>query len=108
MLFSIVLRFSNTWFLLCLEQLDADWLSKIPFIWWGVPRFWSTYIHTHDRLDKLRSSLAEAQLKIKSSSIGIVVGIGIGQCKHTEKAVFTQKILGLFLFLLYKSQSPLH
>ena len=29
----------------------------------GVPRFWSTYIHTHDRLDKLRSALADAQLK---------------------------------------------
>ena len=28
----------------------------------GVPRFLSTYIHTHDRLDKLRSALAEAQL----------------------------------------------
>ena len=28
-----------------------------------VPRFWSTYIHTHDRLDKLRSALADAQLK---------------------------------------------
>ena len=27
MLFSIVLRFGNTWFLLCLEQLDADWLN---------------------------------------------------------------------------------
>ena len=57
--------------------------SKFPFIWggcqgWssqicldlnfplfflgGVPRFLSTYIHTHDRLDKLRSALAEAQL----------------------------------------------
>ena len=30
----------------------------------GDPWFWSTYIHTHDRLDKLRSALAEAQLKI--------------------------------------------
>ena len=29
----------------------------------GVPKFWSTYIHTHDRLDKLRSALADAQLK---------------------------------------------
>ena len=29
----------------------------------GVPLFWSTYIHTHDKLDKLRSALAEAQLK---------------------------------------------
>ena len=28
----------------------------------GVPLFWSTYTHTHDRLDKLRSALAEAQL----------------------------------------------
>ena len=27
MLFSIVLCFGNTWFLLCLEWLDADWLS---------------------------------------------------------------------------------
>ena len=27
MLFSIVPRFGNTWFLLCLEQLDADWFS---------------------------------------------------------------------------------
>ena len=27
MLFSIVPRFGNTWFLLCLERLDADWLS---------------------------------------------------------------------------------
>ena len=27
MLFSIVLRFGNTWFLLCLERLDADWLN---------------------------------------------------------------------------------
>ena len=27
MLFSIVLRFGNTWFLLCLEWLDADWLN---------------------------------------------------------------------------------
>ena len=31
----------------------------------GVPRFWSTYIHTRDRLDKLRSALADAQLKIQ-------------------------------------------
>ena len=148
MLFSIVPCFSNTWFLLCLERLDADWLNgcvcleglhsdcfcciwycyhafsldECPFcpvgsrifycacilIGWvvcsglekdpfknkyhsrlifcgesksgleikefpvempflggrGVPLFWSTYIHTHDRLDKLRSALAEAQLKI--------------------------------------------
>ena len=27
MLFSIVPRFGNTWFLLCLERLDADWLN---------------------------------------------------------------------------------
>ena len=27
MLFSIVPRLGNTWFLLCLEQLDADWLN---------------------------------------------------------------------------------
>ena len=33
----------------------------------GVPLFWSTYTHTHDRLDKLRSALAEAQLKSVSS-----------------------------------------
>ena len=30
---------------------------------WGCTQKWSTYIHTHDRLDKLRSALAEAQLK---------------------------------------------
>ena len=36
----------------------------------GVPRFLSTYIHTHDRLDKLRSALAEAQLtNVKSTRI---------------------------------------
>ena len=29
----------------------------------GVPLFWSTYTHMHDRLDKLCSALAEAQLK---------------------------------------------
>ena len=28
MLFSIVLRFGNMWFLLCLERLDADWLNS--------------------------------------------------------------------------------
>ena len=28
MLFSIVPRFGNTWFLLCLERLDADWLNS--------------------------------------------------------------------------------
>ena len=28
MLFSIVPRFGNTWFLLCLEWLDADWLNS--------------------------------------------------------------------------------
>ena len=27
MLFSIVPHFGNMWFLLCLEQLDADWLN---------------------------------------------------------------------------------
>ena len=27
MLFNIVPHFGNTWFLLCLEQLDADWLN---------------------------------------------------------------------------------
>ena len=32
----------------------------------GVPLFWSTYTHTHDRLDKLRSALAEAQLKTQA------------------------------------------
>ena len=32
----------------------------------GVPLFWSTYTHMHDRLDKLRSALAEAQLKMKA------------------------------------------
>ena len=37
--------------------------SKFPFILGGVPRFLSTYIHTHYRLDKLRSTLVEAQLK---------------------------------------------
>ena len=39
--------------------------SKFPFIFFlgGVPRFLSTYIHTHYRLDKLRSTLVEAQLK---------------------------------------------
>ena len=31
----------------------------------GCTQKWSTYIHTRDRLDKLRSALAEAQLKIK-------------------------------------------
>ena len=35
----------------------------MPFPGEGVPLFWSTYTHTHDRLDKLRSALAEAQLK---------------------------------------------
>ena len=30
---------------------------------WGCTQKWSTYTHTHDRLDKLRSALAEAQLK---------------------------------------------
>ena len=34
-----------------------------------VPRFWSTYIHTHDKLDKLRSALANAQLKRQISRI---------------------------------------
>ena len=29
----------------------------------GYTQKWSTYIHTHDRLDKLCSALAEAQLK---------------------------------------------
>ena len=29
----------------------------------GYTQKWSTYIHMHDRLDKLRSALAEAQLK---------------------------------------------
>ena len=29
-----------------------------------VPRFWSTYIHMHDRLDESRSALADARLKI--------------------------------------------
>ena len=28
----------------------------------GYTQKWSIYIHTHDRLDKLRSALAEAQL----------------------------------------------
>ena len=32
---------------------------------WGYTQKWSTYINTHDRLDKLRSALAEAQLKNK-------------------------------------------
>ena len=30
----------------------------------GIPKKWSTYIHMPYRLDKLRSALAEAQLKI--------------------------------------------
>ena len=40
----------------------------------GVSLFWSTYIHTHDRLDKLHSALAEAQLKnrIKARSLSRV------------------------------------
>ena len=29
----------------------------------GYTQKWSTYIHTHDRLDKLHSALAEVQLK---------------------------------------------
>ena len=33
------------------------------FLGGGVPLFWSTYTHTHDRLDNLCSALAEAQLK---------------------------------------------
>ena len=36
MLFSIVLRFGNTWFLLCLERLDVDWLNSCGF----VVKFW--------------------------------------------------------------------
>ena len=37
---------------------------EMPFLGGGgVPLFWSTYIHTHDRLDKLRSALAEVQVK---------------------------------------------
>ena len=35
----------------------------MPFPGGGFILFWSTYIHTHDRLDKLCSALAEAQLK---------------------------------------------
>ena len=31
----------------------------------GCTQKWSTYTHMHDRLDKLRSALAEAQLKTK-------------------------------------------
>ena len=38
------------------------WTHKILA---GGPLFWSTYTHTHDRLDKLRSALAEAQLKMQ-------------------------------------------
>ena len=34
----------------------------------GCTQKWSTYIHTHDRLDKLRSALAEAQLKTWSQT----------------------------------------
>ena len=33
MLFSIVLRFGNMWLLLCLEQLDADWLNGCGVMW---------------------------------------------------------------------------
>ena len=34
----------------------------------GVPLIWSTYTHTHDRLDESRSALADARLKIHPSS----------------------------------------
>ena len=37
-----------------------SWLGRFPL-------FWSTYTHRHDRLDKLRSALAEAQLKNKET-----------------------------------------
>ena len=40
--------------------------------------FWSTYIHTHDRLDKLRSALADAQLMMggwKDSSSGTLISL---------------------------------
>ena len=41
MLFSIVLRFSNTWFLLCLERLDADWLNNYGVTWRNASiKFW--------------------------------------------------------------------
>ena len=32
---------------------------------WGCTQKWYTYIHMHDRVDKLCSALAEAQLKTK-------------------------------------------
>ena len=32
----------------------------------GYTQKWSTYIHMHDRLDKLHSALAEAQVKMES------------------------------------------
>ena len=32
--FSIVPRFGNTWFLLCLEWLDADWLNGCVCLEW--------------------------------------------------------------------------
>ena len=35
----------------------------------GVPLFWSTYIHIHDRLDKPCSALGEARLKTKNKLI---------------------------------------
>ena len=46
------------------SQICLDLNFPLFFTGGGVPRFLSTYIHTHDRLDKLRSALAEAQLKI--------------------------------------------
>ena len=45
----------------------------------GIGRYtqkWSTYIHTHDRLDKLHSALAEAQLK---TDLFVVIELSV-QC----------------------------
>ena len=41
----------------------AFWYGPMKSWLGGSPLFWSTYTHTHDRLDKLHSALAEMQLK---------------------------------------------
>ena len=60
-----MLQFAPMKFELGGSTCSSQICSHQNFLYWGGVLFWSTHIHTPYRLDKQRSALAEARLKIR-------------------------------------------
>ena len=77
-----------------LKSRNSQWICHFQR---GVPWFWSTYIHTHDRLDKPRSALADAQLKNMSRILQIIQNWWM----YDQFWCFTESLLKLIRYLCH-------